>query len=82
VIRRRGLAAALALAGLLSIGMLQPAPTEAAWSRAEVASGSGLQAGTVTPVTQMTCTAGAAQPVVFTWTAPTGASPARATAGR
>jgi hypothetical protein len=72
VIRRRSRAAALALAGLLSIGVLQPLPTAAAWARTELATGSGLQAGTVAPVTQMTCTAGVLLPVTFTWTAPTG----------
>ncbi|GAA5203495.1 hypothetical protein [Microbacterium jejuense] len=69
---RRGLATALALAGLLGVAMLQPAPTEAAWARTEVASGTALQAGTVAPVTQMSCTAGLGQPVAFTWTAPAG----------
>jgi len=65
-------AAALALAGILGVAALQPTPTEAAWVGAEVGTSSSLQAGTVAPVTQMTCTAGLTQPVVFTWTAPAG----------
>lgn len=67
----RRLGAVAALAGALCLATAPPATTEAAWADAEVASGA-LTAGTVTPVTQMTCTAGVLQPVTFTWTAPAG----------
>ncbi|GAA5211641.1 hypothetical protein [Microbacterium kyungheense] len=70
--RRRGVAAALALAGILGVAAMEPTPTEAAWVGAEVGTSSSLQAGTVAPVTQMTCTAGLLQPVTFSWTAPAG----------
>ncbi|MBW9095556.1 hypothetical protein JNB62_17905 [Microbacterium jejuense] len=69
---RRAVAALLALVGVLGVALLQPSPTEAAWVRTDVAGDTTLSAGTVAPVTQMTCTAGLLQPVTFSWTAPTG----------
>ncbi|UOQ87598.1 hypothetical protein MUN74_09715 [Agromyces endophyticus] len=45
--------------------------TEAAWNDGEAANGA-FASGSVTAVTQMTCTAGLLQPVTFNWTAPTG----------
>lgn len=70
--RRRRLAA-VALGLVAASVALMPAryPTEASWTDSEHATGA-LAAGTVTPVTQMTCTAGLLQPVRFSWTAPSG----------
>lgn len=66
-----GVLAAIVLAGAFSM----PGATVAAWADQEVATTSPLTAGTVTPVTQMTCTAGLLQPVTFNWTAPAGGLP-------
>ncbi|WP_146145340.1 hypothetical protein [Microbacterium timonense] len=67
----RRVAAVVALAGALCLVATPPAATEAAWADAENAGGA-FTAGTVTPVTQMSCTSGLLQPVTFTWTAPSG----------
>lgn len=71
---RRVGAAALMLAGVLCAGALAPARTEAAWTDREAASDATLQAGTVAPVTGMTCATGLLilAPVTFSWSAPTG----------
>lgn len=69
--RARVAAAALAcfvLAGTATA----PSLTAAAWTDQEVATSSLLTAGTVTPVTVMSCSAGAFQPVTFNWTPPAG----------
>lgn len=70
--RRRLSAAVVALAGVLCLASLAPASTEAAWTDTEVGSSGTVTAGTVTPVTAMTCSAGLASPITFSWTAPTG----------
>lgn len=70
----RRLGAVLALVGVLCLGAAHPTPTEAAWVGAEVGTGA-VAAGNVAPVTQMTCTAGLLQPVIYSWTAPTGGTP-------
>lgn len=57
---------------VLAVAGAPPSMTDAAWTDQEVATSSLFTAGTVTPVTQMTCTAGLLQPVTYTWTAPTG----------
>lgn len=71
---RRVGAAALMLAGVLCASALAPARTDAAWTGREVASDATLQAGTVAPVTDMTCATGLLilAPVTFSWSTPTG----------
>jgi hypothetical protein len=71
--RRRLAVAALALAAASVAVMPAPHVTDASWADAEHASGA-LAAGTVAPVTQMSCTAGVLQPVRFTWTPPSSPS--------
>ncbi|HEU5224136.1 MAG TPA: hypothetical protein VFU07_10745 [Candidatus Lumbricidophila sp.] len=64
----------MAIATLGTLGAVVGSAThrvEAAWLDAETATGS-YTAGTVSPVTSMTCTAGLLQPVTFNWTAPVG----------
>lgn len=63
------LAASVAAAAVGSGGMF--VTTEAAWVDPERATGT-FTAGTVSPVTSMSCTSGLLQPVTFTWTAPVG----------
>lgn len=74
--RARGARARIAVVALAALVLAAagtpPSQTEAAWTDGEVATSSLLTAGAVTPVTQMTCTAGLLQPVTFTWTAPAG----------
>ncbi|WP_127473979.1 hypothetical protein [Microbacterium sulfonylureivorans] len=74
--RLRGLAVTGALLAVVLAGAFAtPAMTDAAWTDTEVSTSSALTAGTVTPVTAMTCTAGALAPVTFTWTAPVNGLP-------
>lgn len=73
--RRVMLSSVVALAVMFCLAATHPAATEAAWSDAEVGTTDDLHAGTVSPVVQMTCTAGLLQPVTFSWTAPTGGLP-------
>ena len=70
--RRRLSAAVVALAGVLCLASLAPASTDAAWTDKEVGSSGTVTAGTVAPVTAMTCTDGLLAPITFRWTAPAG----------
>lgn len=71
--RRRASILAASLTCVVAAGAwASPTATDAAWLDREVATSSQLGAGTVSPVTAMTCTAGLLQPVTFSWTAPTG----------
>lgn len=72
--RARRVGAAVVLAGVLCAASLAPAQTDAAWIDREVASEATLRAGTVMPVTSMTCATGLLilAPVTFSWTAPVG----------
>ncbi|MDR6905953.1 hypothetical protein J2X63_001639 [Agromyces sp. 3263] len=70
--RRQRVAAAGVLLVAASVALCTTtAQTDAAWSDTEVGTGS-FAAGSVTPVTTMTCTAGLLQPVTYNWTAPAG----------
>lgn len=70
--RRRFGLAAVALAGILCLAVASPSSTEAAWTDTEVGSSTALRAGSVAPVTIMSCQTGAlgTSPVTFTWTPP------------
>lgn len=69
---RHRVLAAIAGAGVLTLlGHPAAQPVEAAWVDLEHSTGA-FTAGTVSPVTAMTCTAGALAPVTFNWTAPVG----------
>ncbi len=70
--RQRVAAAGLLLVAASVALCTTTAQTDAAWSDTEVGTSSQLSAGTVAPVTQMTCTAGLLQPVTYSWTAPAG----------
>lgn len=72
--RARRVGAAVMLAGVLCAASLAPARTEAAWTDREIASEATLRAGTVMPVTNMTCATGLLilAPVTFSWSAPVG----------
>ncbi|SCF21272.1 hypothetical protein [Micromonospora chokoriensis] len=71
-VRRRRLAGAVALLLAGPVVVLPPAEsTMAAWTDTEYGTGS-LQAGTVSPPTNLQCTAGLATPPTFTWTLPVG----------
>ena len=69
---RRFGACALVVAEMLSLVSGLPVETEATWTDAELSTGAGLQAGTVTAPTGLQCSAGLGilAPVTFTWTAP------------
>lgn len=69
-VRRLG-AVLLTIGGAAALLIAAPQQTVSAWSDAEHSSG-GFAAGTVSPVTTLDCTAGLAQPVVFSWSAPSG----------
>lgn len=69
--RRRWLAGAVALLLAGTVVLAPPQSTLAAWTDTEYATGS-LQAGTVSPPTNLQCTAGLATPPTFTWTLPVG----------
>lgn len=70
--RRRG-SVVLVAAGLIACFALPSAAvsTDAAWVDIERATSSALTAGTVSPVTQLTCTPGVGS-ARFSWTSPTG----------
>lgn len=68
--KRRLRVATIALASVLCLAVATPVSTEAAWTDTEVGRSTSLAAGTVTPVTGMTCDAGLAAPITFNWTPP------------
>jgi hypothetical protein len=77
--RARRVGAAVMLVGVLCAASLPPARSESAWTEAawtdrEIASDATLRAGTVIPVTDMTCATGllVRAPVTFSWTPPVG----------
>ncbi|MGW5559413.1 hypothetical protein ACWER9_19595 [Micromonospora sp. NPDC003944] len=69
--RRRWLASAAALLLAGAVVLAPPQSTLAAWTDTEYGTGS-LQAGTVSPPTNLQCTAGLSTPPTFTWTLPVG----------
>lgn len=71
--RQRLRLATIALATVLCLTVATPISTEAAWTDTEVGRSDTLKAGTVTPVTGMTCHGGLlVAPVVFSWPPPVG----------
>jgi len=72
--RRRRATASLAALSLLLGGCVVvggASATDAAWTRTTVAGGT-IAAGSVSPPTNLTCTAGLLVPVTFRWNAPVG----------
>ncbi|MEU5551957.1 hypothetical protein ABZ738_19495 [Micromonospora sp. NPDC047793] len=69
---RRWLAGTAALVLAFTVGVLAPPrSTMAAWTGTEYGQGT-LQAGTVSPPTNLQCSAGTLTPPTFTWTLPVG----------
>lgn len=72
-IRRRA-AAGLALVGLAVLALTpvaRPELTRAGWTDSEYGTGT-LTAGTVSPASNLSCSAGFLQPVVYNWSTPSG----------